>query len=80
MPTVAIVTTEFDHEACLQRESRGMADLEPAVVIHPISSLTLEQLDVRAAEAAPQAHRIWFGAGAARQNGSATAMFERAAK
>lgn len=60
LPTVAIVTTEFEHEARLQRESRGMAGLEPAVASHPISSLTLEQLDGRAAEIAPQAQRIWF--------------------
>ncbi len=62
VPTVAIVTTEFELEARLQRESRGMAGLEPAVATHPISSLTLEQLDGRAAEIAPQARRIWFGA------------------
>ncbi|GAB7143207.1 UGSC family (seleno)protein [Mycobacterium riyadhense] len=65
LPTVAIVTTEFELEARLQRESRGMAGLEPAVATHPISSLTLEQLDSRAAEIAPQAWRIWFGADAA---------------
>lgn len=61
LPTVAIVTTEFELEARLQREARGMAGLEPAVATHPISSLTLDQLDDRAAEIAPQARRIWFG-------------------
>lgn len=61
VPTVAIVTTEFELEARLQREARGMAGLEPAVATHPISSLTLDQLDDRAAEIAPQARRIWFG-------------------
>lgn len=77
LPTVAIVTTEFEHEARLQRESRGMAGLEPAVATHPISSLTLEQLDGRAAEIAPQARRIWFGAAAARGgNGSAAVVFD----
>ncbi|HEY2500687.1 MAG TPA: UGSC family (seleno)protein [Mycobacterium sp.] len=60
LPTVVIVTTEFEHEARLQCEARGMVDLQPAVVSHPISSLTLEQLDGRAAEAAPQARAIWF--------------------
>lgn len=63
-PTVAIVTTEFELEARLQREARGMAGLEPAVATHPISSLTLEQLTGRAAEIAPQVQRIWFGADA----------------
>jgi hypothetical protein len=57
-----IVTTEFEHEARLQREARGMAALRPVVVTHPISSLTLEQLDQRAGEAAPQARAIWTGA------------------
>jgi hypothetical protein len=61
VPTVVIVTTEFENEARLQREALGMADLEPVVVTHPISSLTVEQLDGRAAEVAPQARRIWFG-------------------
>lgn len=60
-PTVVVVTTEFEQEALLQRESRGMAGLEPAVATHPISSLTLDQLDDRAAEIAPQARRIWCG-------------------
>jgi hypothetical protein len=63
LPTAVIVTTEFEHEARLQREARGMANLEPIVVTHPISSLTLPQLDERAAEAAPQGTAIWFPAG-----------------
>jgi hypothetical protein len=61
LPTAVIVTTEFEHEARLQCEARGMADLQPVVISHPISSLTLEQLEGRAAEAAPQARNIWFG-------------------
>lgn len=65
LPTVAIVTTEFELEARLQREARGMAGLEPAVATHPISSLTLAQLDGRAAEIAPQVRRIWLGVQAA---------------
>lgn len=68
LPTVVIVTTEFEHEARLQREARGMAGLQPAVTTHPISSLTIEQLDGRAAEIAPQALRIWFGASARRRD------------
>uniref|UniRef100_UPI003F81BC18 UGSC family (seleno)protein n=1 Tax=Rhodococcus wratislaviensis TaxID=44752 RepID=UPI003F81BC18 len=60
LPTAVIVTTEFEHEARLQRDARGMADLEPVVITHPISSLTLEQLEGRAAEVAPQALDIWL--------------------
>jgi hypothetical protein len=59
LPTAVIVTTEFEHEARLQREARGMADLTPVVVSHPISSLTVDQLDERAAQAAPQSIGIW---------------------
>ncbi|OBF91785.1 hypothetical protein A5791_14815 [Mycobacterium sp. 852002-51163_SCH5372311] len=76
LPAVVIVTTEFEQEARLQRESHGMAGLVPAVATHPISSLTLEQLDGRAAEIAPQARRIWCG-GAHAPNGS---LVEFAAK
>ncbi|ORB90293.1 UGSC family (seleno)protein [Mycobacterium persicum] len=76
VPTVVIVTTEFEREAQLQRESRGMAGLEPAVATHPISSLTLDQLENRAAEVAPQALRIWFGVTPVpRRNGTVTAVF-----
>jgi hypothetical protein len=63
--TAVIVTGEFQHEARLQREARGMAALRPVVVTHPISSLTLEQLERRAAEAAPQVRAIWTGAAVA---------------
>lgn len=76
VPTVVIVTTEFEREAQLQRESRGMAGLEPAVATHPISSLTLDQLENRAAEVAPQALQIWFGVTPVpRRNGTVTAVF-----
>src|ERR1700722_2604838 len=81
LPTVVIVTTEFEHEARLQREWRGMADLEPAIVTPPIRSLPLAQLEGAAAEFAAQARRIWFTAGAAAPgNGSAGAIFEPADK
>ncbi|WP_188112982.1 UGSC family (seleno)protein [Mycobacterium simiae] len=76
LPTVVIVTTEFEHEARLQRESRGMAGLQPAVTTHPISSLTLDQLESRADEITSQALRIWFGAAAlSRGNGKPAAVF-----
>lgn len=75
VPTVAIVTTEFEREARLQRDLRGMVGLEPAVASHPISSLTIDQLDSRAAEIAPQARHIWFGPKAS----LAEMMFETAA-
>ena len=38
-----------------------MDALRPVVVTHPLSTLTAEQLDARAREAAPQALAIWRG-------------------
>jgi len=40
-----------------------MASLVPVVVAHPLSTLTLEQLDARAREAAPQVLAAWQGTG-----------------
>lgn len=46
----------------MQRTALGMNGLRPVVVTHPLSTLTAEQLDARAREAAPQALAIWTGA------------------
>jgi hypothetical protein len=73
VPTAVIVTTEFEREARLQRDAQGMADLEPVVITHPISSLTLDQLQGRAAEVAPQARQIWFTPAAASEEPLAAA-------
>jgi hypothetical protein len=53
------VTTVFEHEAAVQRAALGMDALRPVVVAHPLSTLTAEQLDARAHEAAPQVMSIW---------------------
>ena len=45
----------------MQRAALGMDALRPIVVTHPLSTLTAEQLDARAREAAPQALAIWQG-------------------
>jgi hypothetical protein len=55
------VTTVFEHEAAVQRAALGMEALRPVVVTHPLSTLTAEQLDARAHEAAPQVRAIWRG-------------------
>jgi hypothetical protein len=60
------VTTVFQHEAEVQRDALGMEDLRPVVVSHPLSTLTSEQLDARAREAAPAVAAIWRGARPAR--------------
>ena len=53
------MTTVFAHESGVQRTALGMDALRPVVVTHPLSTLTAEQLDARAHEAAPQALAIW---------------------
>jgi hypothetical protein len=59
VPTAMIVTTVFLHEAKVQREALGMTTLEPVVVAHPLSTLSNEQLEERAAEALDQVVRAW---------------------
>jgi len=61
VPVAVIVTTVFAHEARVQGAALGMDALEPVVVSHPLSTLTPDQLDARAREAAAQAAAIWRG-------------------
>lgn len=56
-----IVTAEFLHEAQVQRDALGMADLTPAVISHPLSTLTDAEIEGRAREAAEQCEKIWLG-------------------
>jgi hypothetical protein len=56
-----VVTTEFLHEAKVQRAALGMPDLSPVVIDHPLSTITDAEIDARAAQAAEQAARIWLG-------------------
>jgi hypothetical protein len=60
-PTAVVVTAEFLREAEAQRAALGMAALVPAVIQHPLSTLTDAEIDARAADAAAQAARIWLG-------------------
>jgi hypothetical protein len=60
-PTVVVVTTEFLREAELQRAALGMDALVPAVISHPLSTLTDAEIEARAADVATQAARIWLG-------------------
>jgi len=54
VPTAVIVTTEFLHEARVQREALGMTGLVPVVIQHPLSSLSDEEIRGRAAQAVEQ--------------------------
>jgi len=57
-----VVTTEFLHEAEVQRAALGMQDLAPVVIDHPLSTLTDEEIGKRAQQAAAQSAAVWLGA------------------
>jgi hypothetical protein len=61
LPTAVVVTSEFVHEARVQRAALGAETLEPVVITHPLSTLTDEQIAARAQQAAEQALRVWMG-------------------
>jgi len=60
-PTAVVVTREFLHEAEVQRDALGMAALRPAVIAHPLSTLSDAEIARRGADAAAQAVDIWRG-------------------
>jgi hypothetical protein len=61
VPTAVIVTTEFLHEARVQRAALGMQGLVPVVIQHPLSSLSDEEIRGRAAQALEQVLGVWQG-------------------
>ena len=56
-----VVTTEFVHEANMQRDALGMPGLAPVVIDHPLSTLSDAEIAQRAEQAAAQAVQIWLG-------------------
>ena len=58
VPTAVIVTAAFVEEAEVQRAALGADDLEPVVITHPLSTLSEEEIQDRAKEAAPQLERV----------------------
>jgi hypothetical protein len=64
-PTAIVVTSEFLHEAEVQRAALGMPDLNPVVIDHPLSTISDADIDARAAQAAEQSAKIWLGGSAA---------------
>jgi hypothetical protein len=54
------VTTEFLHEAEVQRAALGMPDLTPVVIDHPLSTLSEAEIDARATQAAAGAASVWL--------------------
>ncbi len=61
VPTAVIVTETFLHEAQVQRAALGMEGIEPAVIAHPLSTLSDDEIAARAAAAVPQVKRILTG-------------------
>ncbi len=61
VPTAVIVTETFLHEAHVQRAALGMEGVEPAVIPHPLSTLSDDEIAGRAAAAAPQVKKILLG-------------------
>jgi hypothetical protein len=55
------VTTEFLHEAEVQRDVLGMRELAPVVIEHPLSTLTDQEIERRAEQAAGQSVDVWLG-------------------
>jgi hypothetical protein len=62
VPSAAIITTEFEKETELTRTALGMQGLIPIVIDHPVSSITQEEVEARAAQVALQAPKVWLGA------------------
>ena len=61
MPTVAVITSAFADAAALMARACGIPGYGFAVVDHPISSATNEELADRAREALVQAERLLLG-------------------
>lgn len=61
LPSAVVVTTEFVHEAEVQRDALGMNALKPVVITHPLSSLTDAEIAQRIDEAVTQVKQIWLG-------------------
>ena len=61
VPTAVIITTEFLHEARVQRTALGMEGIVPVVIQHPLSSLTEEEIKGRASAALGQVVAVWQG-------------------
>ena len=58
IPTATIITSVFNNTAKAMAKMMSVPNFSYAVVRHPLSSLTAEQIKERAHEAAPQVKRI----------------------
>jgi hypothetical protein len=60
-PVAVVVTTEFVHEANIQRDALGMPDLAAVVIDHPLSTLSDAEIAARAEQTVAQSVAIWLG-------------------
>ena len=60
IPTAVIVTSEFVHEARMQRLALGLPTLSPVVIDHPLSTLSADEIRDRARQAIEQVKSIWL--------------------
>ena len=65
IPTAVIVTSEFVRESRAQSAVLGMPQLRIAVIDHPLSTLSSDQITARAQQALPQITRAWLEEGVA---------------
>ena len=61
VPTAVVVTSDFVVEARTQVDALGMVDLQPAVIDHPLSTLSDEDIERRADQAFDQVRAVWLG-------------------
>lgn len=59
IPTAVVVTDEFVEEATAQVLALGMTDLRPAIIDHPLSTLSDAEIGARARQALPLVQNIW---------------------
>ena len=60
IPTAAVVTDEFVEEAAVQVLALGMKELRPAVIDHPLSTLSDDEIQSRAHQVLPLVKGIWM--------------------
>ena len=58
IPTATMITNVFNNTAKAMAKMMGVPEFTYAVVQHPLSSLTADEIKERALEAAPQVKRI----------------------
>ncbi len=58
MPTAVIITAAFAREAEVQCAALGAGQLAPVVITHPLSTLSNDEIQARAAEAVSQIQRV----------------------